>query len=282
MKLSLAFFGIGILAATALPVEAQITNVEATFTSSYVAPDPGVISHGPTGGSYYVGPYTGTLKLGATTIPVVFNCVDFFHNVSSGQGWIANLVNLGTGAGIGTNNANSLTRLYGGKSINSTLFSALDVYRAAAYLTSQYPAGASSNPTLTVAIQTEIWQMTSMFYPQSGGELSSFSQLDPTPGIADGNGTKRTDGYSFSAPQTIADLANHITNYANVANFDYSNYWVVTSANPSSDLAASSQEFIVRQTITPEPGTLALLASGMIGVFGGGLARRRRNRAAIN
>lgn len=260
--------------------QSPITNVQATFSSGRVAPDPGVISSGPTGGAYYVGPYSGTLQLGATTVPVIFNCVDFFHDVSAGQSWTTNLVNLGSGDGIGTTNANSLTRLYGNATIGSMSFSALDVYRAAAYLTSLYPAAPSANAALTIAIQTEIWQLTSMFYPQTQGEASTFLQLDPTPGIADGNGTRRTDGYSFSAPKTIAELASDILNYSNQANFDYSQYWVVTSANPNSNLSTSAQEFIVKTTATPEPGTMMLLGSGMLSLFGGGFARRRRAKAA--
>jgi hypothetical protein len=254
---------------------AQYTGVQTTFGTGNVAPDPGVISSGPTGGSYYVGPYTGTIQLGPTTIPVIFNCVDFFHDVSSGESWLSSLVNLGTGAGIGTTNANSLTRLYGNVGINAQTFSALEVYRAAAYLTSTYPAAPSTNPSATIAIQNEIWQMTSMFYAQGQGESSDFSSLDPTPGFTDGNGTTRTDGYSFSAPTTAAQLASDIYAYSNEAGFDYGQYWVVTSSN--SDAANSPQEFLIHQSIsTPEPSTLALFGTGFMGLVGGGVVRRRR------
>jgi hypothetical protein len=277
MKLRIGAVALGLTLAIRTPVDGQVTNVQTQFGTGNVWPDPGVVTSGPTGGPYYVGPYTGTINLGGNTIPVVFNCVDFFHDVSSGQTWLSNLSNLGSGAGVGTTNANSLTRLYGNITIGSLTFSALDVYRAAAYLTSTYPSAPSTNPAASIAIQNEIWEMTSLFYPQIQGESSDFKALDPTPGVADGFGTTTTNGYSFSAPKTAGQLASDIYSYSNENGFDYSQYWVVTST--SSDAAGTPQEFIIRQTSTPEPGTLALLGSGMLSVIGGGFVRRRRNTA---
>jgi hypothetical protein len=266
MNLRKAATTLALIGLCSVPGQAQINNVSAWFKSGSVAPDPGVISHGPTGGSYYVGPYSGTLTLGATTLPVIFNCVDFFHDVALNQRWTATLTNLGNGAGIGTTNANSATRLYGSVTVNSLAFTALDVYRAAAYLTSTYPAARSTNKAATIAIQNEIWQMTSLFYPQIQGEASYYATQ-----------STRTDGYSYAASKTAAQLASDLYNYSHVANFDYSNFWVVTSSNPSSDLKASPQEFIINKTIaTPEPGTLMLLGSGMLSMLGGGFVRRRR------
>ncbi|MGH7618582.1 MAG: hypothetical protein ACREPM_15290, partial [Gemmatimonadaceae bacterium] len=248
-----ALAGVFALSASA---HAQVTNVPTQFGTGNVAPDPGVVASGPTGGGYYVGPYTGSIILGNTTIPVVFNCVDFFHDVTNSETWVSSLVNLGTGAGVGTTDANSLTRLYGNITVNSLTFSALDVYRAAAYLTSTYPSSPSADPSATIAVQDEIWEMTSMFYPQLQGETSYYKSLDPTPGVTDGSGTLRTDGYSFSAPKTAADLAADLYADANQTGFDYSDYWVVTTATPGSDALNSPQEFIIKQTIsTPEPGT---------------------------
>jgi hypothetical protein len=278
MRLRIGAVVLGLTLAVRTTVDGQVTNVQTQFGTGSVWPDPGVVTSGPTGGPYYVGPYSGTINLGGTTIPVVFNCVDFFHDVASGETWLSTLTNLGTGAGVGTTNANSLTRLYGNVTIDSWTFSALAVYRAAAYLTSTYPSAPSTNKPATIAVQDEIWEMTSMFYPQVQGEGSDFKALDPTPGIADGFGTTTTSGYSFAAPKTAAQLASDIFTYSNESGFDYSNYWVVTATN--SDPAGSPQEFIIRQTSTPEPGTLALFGSGMLSVIGGGFVRRRRNAVA--
>lgn len=280
MRLRAAAAFLGILAGSFGTANAQtgqvITGVQSTFTSGNVAPDPGVITSGPVagGGSYYVGPYTGSIKLGSTTIPVVFNCVDFFHDVTNGESWVSSLVNLGgTAPGVGTTDANSVTRLYG--SVDG--ISALQVYRAAAYLISTYPSAPSANAAQTILVQNEIWEMSSLFYPQLQGETSTFASLDPTPGVTDGQGTLRNDGYSFSAPLDIATLVNDVKVWSSIDGFDYGSYWVVTTTTPGSDLASSPQEFIIHQTITPEPGTLALFGSGMFGVLGGGFVRRRRS-----
>jgi len=271
--------GFAVLSALPLSAQAPITNVHAAFGSGNVPPDPGVITSGPTGGSYYVGPYSGTITIGSTTNNVIFNCVDFFHDISNNETWTATLVNLGSGIGVGTTDANSMTRLYGDISVNSHTLSALDVYRAAAYLVTTYPGQPSQHASATIAIQDEIWEMTSLFYPQIGSEHSDFQALDATPGTSDTHGTTRTDGYSFSAPKTLADLANDMYTYSHESGFDYGDYWVVTSSDPNSDLASSPQEFIVKQTTsTPEPGTFVLLGSGLFAVLGGAFARRRRAR----
>ena len=265
-------------AAAAAGAQSPITNVTAKFTSGNVPPDPGVITSGPTGGSYYVGPYSGTITIGPTTNNVIFNCVDFFHDVSSNETWTATLVNVGSGIGVGTTDADSKTRLYGTESVTPQTFSAQDVYRAAAYLASTYPSQPSQHASTTIGIQDEIWEMTSMFYPQSG-ENSDFQARDPTPGVSDGSGTTRTDGLSFGAPETIADLSNDLYTYSHESGFDYGDYWVVTPSDPSFNLASSPQEFIIKQTTTtPEPGTLALFGTGMLGVIGVAFVRRRSSQ----
>ena len=62
---------------------------------------------------------------------------------------------------------------------------------------------------------------------------------------------------------------------ANFASLDYSGFLVATDVNKA--LATSGQEFIV---VTPEPSTVALLASGLLGVVGVAARTRRRQRAA--
>jgi hypothetical protein len=61
---------------------------------------------------------------------------------------------------------------------------------------------------------------------------------------------------------------------ANYASLDYSGFVVATDVNMA--LETSGQEFIV---VTPEPATLALFATGLLGVVG--VAARRRRQSAV-
>jgi hypothetical protein len=96
---------------------------------------------------YLVGPYNGIMGTGASAQNLFLYCVDFAHSVEPGQQWSANLTNLGTGAGIGTN----------------TRSADLTLYREAAWLSTQY----ALHPEATGDIQATIWNL-----------------FGPTPGIA--------------------------------------------------------------------------------------------------
>jgi hypothetical protein len=96
---------------------------------------------------YLVGPYDGIMGTGASAQNLFLYCVDFAHTSQIGEQWNANLTNLGTGAGIGTN----------------TRSSDLALYREAAWLTTQY----ALHPEATADIQATIWNL-----------------FGPTPGIA--------------------------------------------------------------------------------------------------
>lgn len=276
MKVRITAIAVGATLLGAVSAQAQITNVLATFGAGYVVA-PGVSSDG-----YYVGPYSGTLQLpGHSATPVVFNCVDFFHDISAGQGWTATLTNLGTGAGIGTTDANSTTRLYGNATVDGTLVSALDVYRTAAYLTTLYPAIPSQNAATqaaTIGIQSEIWQATTLFYPQAAPALSYYNpSYDPT---APANGTtnsQSTNHYFFNASLSANQLKSDILADKHRAGMDYYDWWVVTvQTQAMKDMKESPQELLIHLHTTPEPGTLVLLTTGLLGVVGTGVARRRR------
>lgn len=91
---------------------------------------------------YYVGPYVGATGPGYSQ-PITLNCVDFFHRISVGQTWTANMTRLGTAADL------SATR-FGGFTNGLTL------YRQAAWLTTQY-AGKSNYEI--GQIQATIWNL---------------------------------------------------------------------------------------------------------------------------
>lgn len=88
---------------------------------------------------YLVGPYNGIMGSGSSAQSLFLYCVDVAHNSVPGEQWLANLTNLGTGVGIGTN----------------TRVADLALYRQAAWLTTQY----ALHPEATADIQATIWSL---------------------------------------------------------------------------------------------------------------------------
>jgi hypothetical protein len=167
---------------------------------------------------YMVGPSNGVIGSGSSAQSIFLYCVDFSHEVTPGEQWNANLTNLGTGVGIGTN----------------TRSGDLALYRQAAWLTTQY----ALHPDATADIQATIWNL----FGAAAGVVPS-------------------SNYWFLQAQS------------NYASLDYSGFLVATDVNMA--LSTSAQEFII---VTPEPASMALLATGLLMVFGvaGRSARKRR------
>ena len=93
---------------------------------------------------YYVGRYNG-LEGTSPQVPVLLNCVDFFHHVADGQQWDANLSSIASGNGIGP-------------SLNWTRSSDVTLYRKAAYLAAQYQTAYNNNDAASIGdIQATIW-----------------------------------------------------------------------------------------------------------------------------
>ena len=222
----------------------------------------------PGGGSvtafgYYMSPYTGTLD-GVTER---FNCVDFFHDVTIGEHWTVISTNLGDA----TRDAALLGATRdGGAGGYSSLSEVLKLYQEAAWLTDQYAANPAANPNQSVAIQTAIWSIVdngptnpeSLKYESTDDYWSGGAQVATILDTGDGS-----TGYWIDRAQT---------EYALQSDTYYDKFNILTgTGNPG----AGAQEFLYS---SPEPGTLVLIATGLLGIAGVVRARRRAEPTPVD
>ncbi len=92
---------------------------------------------------YYVGPYRGAMGAINPT-QLTLNCVDFFHHITVGQTWTANITNLGSSDLSRTRFASQFTN-------------ATTLYQQAAYLTTLYTPQRTN--TEIAQIQATIWRL---------------------------------------------------------------------------------------------------------------------------
>jgi hypothetical protein len=148
-----------LIAALLLSVASQaaIAQQQVKLTSPTVPGGTPVIWSPAGYGSFYVSPYSGILITSGNQ-PVVLNCVDFFHEVSIGQTWLANQTYLSSG------------------DLSATRFNNLDWYLQAAWLTQQYDANPGASPNKTIAIQAAIWNLFASGSPDKTGGSGVESQ----------------------------------------------------------------------------------------------------------
>lgn len=125
------------LSATSLAAQVQVR------VNSINAPGQTATTWDPPGTTYgplYVSPYGGTIV--GTGQNIVLNCVDFFHQVTVGQTYMANQTWLSDA------------------SLSNTRFNNLEWYLQAAWLTTQYNSpDPGSNDNRRIAIQVAIWNI---------------------------------------------------------------------------------------------------------------------------
>lgn len=189
---------------------------------------------------FYVGPISATLLSDPTLPTLSFFYLDLLTAINWGQQWQGTVSNLGQ--------TNLGPTRYGS--------AAIDNYRKAAWLTSQ--VNGTSSPPFRADIQVAIW---SLF----------------TPGIS-------VAGFTG---QPWVNAANSFAASNAWSTYDWSQYSVLTGVNSAGTLYGGPQEFITgsayfiaQPTVTPEPATWLLLATGLIGVLAfvarGACARRLR------
>jgi hypothetical protein len=199
------------LAAFAAPARAQNVQFETH------APNPAVTAYG-----YYVGPFTGNL-LGTTPKVIDLFCIDVMNEVHFGETWTATFSNLG-GDLSNTRHGNT----------------ALDTYKKAAWLTTQY----ALNPTSQWGgIQAAAWALFN-------------------PGVVNGGAAQNT----WLAAANAQDLSD----------FDLSGFTIVTDVRSAGLNVGGVQEFITT-SVTPEPASLVLVATGLLSIVG--VTARRRSRS---
>jgi hypothetical protein len=243
--------GLSLLAASTAvaqqTVQMNVTTPYAPFGSAVVSPF-----------GYYMSPYGGTV---GTDNNVRLNCVDFFHHAYINQPWTVFKTNLGAlAAAVGGGNLAMLAYTRDGANGLYSPMDAVNVYKQVAWLTDQYATNPGSNGTRTTAIQTAIWAIA------NNRPNNAFTALNQYIGTTSTSSTSDlTTGYWIGQAQSQYVLQS--SNY-------YDKFYILTDANFQTATDGGRQEFIY--SATPEPGTLALIGTGVAA-----LAARARRRKKV-
>jgi hypothetical protein len=206
--------------------------------------------------NFYVSPYAGLMDYNTTTgagNSVSLNCVDYFHHVSIGDVWTASVTNLSSAS---TNLSLMANTRYGNLGGSGQYAATLELYKQAAWLTLQYDPnpGAAGSADKTRAIQSAIW---TLFNGYTAGAEPWF----------DGPGTTIYDSAYWV---TQSGLAGNKLSTSALKDF------AILTDNTDPWASDSKQEFLVH--VTPEPGTLLLMITGMVVLF---VVMRRRRAAGL-
>lgn len=201
----------------------------------------------PAAGGYYVGPYANATFVSAVGQAKSLNviCVDFLNHVSYNDQFQVQVSSLGDPSATLAESRHP---------------GALDTYRKAAWLGSLF---ATKPTTQWGSVQFAIWNL---FTPaQAPDDAQSASYL----ALADVAASHDYAAFEYGGTQYAA--------------LDFDDAWLLTDVAAAGSPIGGHQEFIAYSgdplTPIPEPGTLALAASGLA-ALGTVAARRRRKLRA--
>lgn len=195
----------------------------------------------------YVDPYNATVGT-ATNVPVI--CDDWSDNVTVGESWTANVINLST---AGTSSVNPLF----GNTLSSTAQQGL--YNELAWLGTQLLAN-PKDPATQDVVSFAIWELTNPYYPGTPEALPSASAL----GTITWNGVANTSVQAAVNSELL--LAGAQTG------FNGSGWEILTPASWPTNVG-QPQEFLV---YTPESSAVILFGADMLGLAALAFFFRRR------
>lgn len=254
------------MAATAVSAQTPVTfklDGNAVATNATYTPQPTVVIGN---GDYYSSPYSGEFAatLGGTSFgsPFLIWCVDFGHESYFGDIYDATVTGLGN---LTTAEDGAIRQ--GFSDAGATNASVQNTYDwAASFASEMNPAGWDNSTTGAATRQHDVYLQEAMWYAVTDGNYSSSDNFLSALGLS--------TGFENTAAPTGAG-----------------NGWALIVGNTNGGLdngyGANEQWFLVDNppgiptgSPTPEPATLSLMGTGLAGVLGMGLKRRRKNKTA--